>query len=416
MDDTERFKIFKEIVSEFHHRVKIAWTTMDDVRKGGQLWLENIKERYQDIELYSSAQEVVFSEIFYFHNNLETTPLAKKSVSNDPPFALIMKGGGIKGLAYIGALEELFRFYKFNWYAGTSAGAISAILLAAGYNLDELNEVMRNKDFSDFKDANFIKACYNLFSKKGCYEANTFVIWLNHLLAVKLDSPTAIKLKNLKSRVTVYASRREKPALIFDSSNPEYASMQAAFAARCSMSIPFLFTPQKSEGLNVFDGGLQNNFPVQAMLNDSPETDFLALYLGPEIFEYKKSSIWSDFESIWTEAYDTDTIERHKDKVVIIDPRPISTYRFKLSDREKEFLVENGRLAALKFLDKRGKLSKHEHNYVERKENLETERNALVRIKRQRNRKRKLKFSFLFIVILLGLNYEKLTELVNRLF
>lgn len=49
-----------------------------------------------------------------------------------------MKGGGVKGLAYVGALSVLTSHYTFHRYVGTSAGAIAAILLAAGFTPDEL--------------------------------------------------------------------------------------------------------------------------------------------------------------------------------------------------------------------------------------------------------------------------------------
>ena len=90
-----------------------------------------------------------------------------------------MKGGGIKGLAYLGALEILEDHYTFDWYAGTSAGAISAILLGCGHSTKELKEILIDKDFNDFKDASFLKRIWNLFSKSGLYEANTFTVWLD---------------------------------------------------------------------------------------------------------------------------------------------------------------------------------------------------------------------------------------------
>jgi len=50
------------------------------------------------------------------------------------PLALIMKGGGIKELAYVGTIEALSQHYRFYWYVGTSAEAVTAVLLGAGYS------------------------------------------------------------------------------------------------------------------------------------------------------------------------------------------------------------------------------------------------------------------------------------------
>lgn len=74
-------------------------------------------------------------------------------VEEELPFALIMKGGGIKGLAYAGALEVLWERYRFNWFVGTSAGAVAAVLLGAGYTPREVEGILRDKDFTDFFDS-----------------------------------------------------------------------------------------------------------------------------------------------------------------------------------------------------------------------------------------------------------------------
>jgi predicted acylesterase/phospholipase RssA len=42
----------------------------------------------------------------------------------------------VKGLAYVGAIKELEKYYKFDRFIGTSAGAIAAVLLGAGYTTD----------------------------------------------------------------------------------------------------------------------------------------------------------------------------------------------------------------------------------------------------------------------------------------
>jgi len=83
----------------------------------------------------------------------DETPLMRPSDDGAPTRALIMEGGGIKGLAYVGALEVLSGKYAFDWYVGTSAGAIAAVLLAAGYTTAEMNEILRAKNFKIFLTA-----------------------------------------------------------------------------------------------------------------------------------------------------------------------------------------------------------------------------------------------------------------------
>ncbi len=300
---------------------------------------------------------------------------------------LIMKGGGIKGLAYVGALEILDPYFDFNWYVGTSAGAVSAVLLASGYRTEELKEILLAKNFGDFKDAGFLKKIYNLFTKQGLYEAETFRSWLNDLIVTKLESPTIVALQDLPQRVTIYATRKYKEALVFYSQDPETKTMDAVYAARCSMAIPFVFTPEKHMGLNVFDGGAQNNYPARIFRQGNPNLDFIGLYLGPEHYQRpKKTNIFKELLSIWTETVDYTALEKYRDKTVIIDTGPISTLQFSLNPEEKEFLLESGRLAAKKFLIKKGLLDENLEN--ELKEHFENRSVLEKRISKKKSLKK----------------------------
>jgi predicted acylesterase/phospholipase RssA len=56
----------------------------------------------------------------------------------------IFQGGGAKGYAHVGALKAAEeRDIRFTRLAGTSAGAIVASLVAAGYSADELLDPSR---------------------------------------------------------------------------------------------------------------------------------------------------------------------------------------------------------------------------------------------------------------------------------
>jgi len=70
----------------------------------------------------------------------------------------VFEGGGAKGLAFVGALDfmEQHRLW-FRRVAGTSAGAITASLVAAGYKVQrgtrgQLHDLVFNSNFDQFKD------------------------------------------------------------------------------------------------------------------------------------------------------------------------------------------------------------------------------------------------------------------------
>ncbi len=61
---------------------------------------------------------------------------------------LVFEGGGAKGMVFVGALDALFQEagYTHGRLLGTSAGAITALALAAGYTIPELSAALVEKD------------------------------------------------------------------------------------------------------------------------------------------------------------------------------------------------------------------------------------------------------------------------------
>jgi hypothetical protein len=151
------------------------------------------------------------------------------------------------------------------------------------------------------------------------------------------------------NRVTVYASQQRKKALTFDSDDSPDVS--AAYAARCSMSIPFIFTPEKEQGISAFDGGMQNNFPIRKLLEDHGDVPFKSFFLGADKFEpIQESSVFMKVLDIMLGQGEDEYVEEHKEHTVIVDPRPVGTLDFDLVDDEKDYLVTCGQIGALKHL------------------------------------------------------------------
>jgi predicted acylesterase/phospholipase RssA len=279
----------------------------------------------------------------------EMNALAKMRlvVSGDYPHAIVMKGGGVKGLAFAGALRELEQFYWFDRHVGASAGAITAILLAAGYAPDQLASILNAKAFRDFMDSSWWKVPFNLLFKWGLYPGEHFRLWIAGLIGEKTQKMGETLMKDLNGAL-IYATRRGPGTLEFDSTGA-HSDTVAAFAVRCSMSIPLFFVPQMFDGRRAFDGGLRNNFPLQRFITSHPNKPFVAIYLGKRD-DRNRRWLGAEMLEIFIDGEERTTVDNYRDSVVVIDTSPIGTVDFNLTDKEKRFLIAVGRAAAVKFL------------------------------------------------------------------
>ncbi len=97
----------------------------------------------------------------------------------------VFEGGGVKGVGFVGAIavaEE--RDYQWVNIAGTSAGAIVAALLAAGYSAAEMKEIMDELDYNRLEDTSLVDRVplvgpvVSVIFEKSIYEGKFFESWM----------------------------------------------------------------------------------------------------------------------------------------------------------------------------------------------------------------------------------------------
>jgi len=104
-----------------------------------------------------------------------------------------IEGGGVKGIGLVGALTVAEEEGYDEWVnvAGTSAGAIVASLLAAGYDASELEELIMALDYTKFRDKGIIDRIpylgplISLLREKNIYEGSYLYDWLTNQLQEK---------------------------------------------------------------------------------------------------------------------------------------------------------------------------------------------------------------------------------------
>lgn len=184
---------------------------------------------------------------------------------------LVFEGGGVKGIAYVGALEVLQKkgiLKDIKRVGGTSAGAINALLLALGYSNAEQLKILKNLDFKNFLDDSWgvIRDTKRLIEKFGWYKGQFFHEWAGKLIDKKLGTPHATfwDLREAGHRdLYVYATNLStRFGEVFSVEHAPNARI--ADAVRISMSIPLFFAAFRNSRGDVYvDGGVLNNYPVK---------------------------------------------------------------------------------------------------------------------------------------------------------
>ena len=185
---------------------------------------------------------------------------------------LVFEGGGIKGLAYVGALKVLDHAGILKGIVrvgGASAGAITAYLLALGYDPLEIEHQVASAPFDQFKDARTLRVISNtwrMFCHYGLYPGHIIENWLGECAAARGH--------NIFQTFWDLAKRKVGPALYTVAHNVNWGcyevmsaestpDISVVKAVRASMAIPFAFTPVEIDGDWYVDGGTTMNFPVR---------------------------------------------------------------------------------------------------------------------------------------------------------
>jgi len=148
LDEIKEIAIIGSALSVFMKKNKL--TNLRGKKADADKYLESISSNY-----FKNCKES------YSNMGEETRDLVKQYAVADYNYKselkdiknLAISGGGGKGQFYVGALKALEDKGVLNnieTYAGTSAGALTAIPLALGMNTDELLEVVKDTDFRAF--------------------------------------------------------------------------------------------------------------------------------------------------------------------------------------------------------------------------------------------------------------------------
>lgn len=264
--------------------------------------------------LYAQEKDLLSRDIAQLLLNVESLRKELKEAPpnfhEEPPENLVFQGGGPKGIAYIGALRALSEkgiLPLVKRFAGTSAGAITALLMAIGYSVEEASQHLMGMQMLDFLDyqgsksslldslsfsslklkniGEYIRICQHLRNHSGLCKGEAFRLWIAEAIKQKTEDEnlTFGELRKLVElgkckHLYVFATKIGANAEItqFSSEDSQWDTLIVADAVRASMSIPGVFeahtlhckslghrSPQEAMG-SYADGGMLYNLPIEA--------------------------------------------------------------------------------------------------------------------------------------------------------
>lgn len=208
--------------------------------------------------------------------SMPVSQLLAQSAPPRPKVAVVLSGGGAKGMAHIGVLKVIERAgIPVDIITGTSMGGIIGALYSCGWNAQALDTIVRKQDWtfllSDRSD--YYSQDLQTREKLNTYQLSKSVSIGHRRVGETGGFIQGHNLNKLFRQLTAgYTDTLDFNQLpipfacvatnIIDNTEHDIHRGVLADAMRTTMSIPGVFSPVRQGDMVLVDGGLRNNYPA----------------------------------------------------------------------------------------------------------------------------------------------------------
>ena len=286
--------------------------------------------------------------------------------------SLVFSGGGAKGLAYAGVVDELGQrgiLTGIKRVAGASAGAIIAMVFGLGYNPGEIIKIIESTNFAKFLDCkggvdlnqvlqNPLKhpigvaylgerliatgaLCDGLVARK-------FLIKLieNKHLSRNINFKELYELTGIELNIVCCDVSRKQTIVHNHKNSPDLSVLDAVHT---SMSIPLIFKPVDlyHDGTTGVDGGTTDNYPLDTV----PNPLGFILTTKEDVMKTRFTNIKGAFDYIIAmiemlgASHNNEIFSKQEniDRTIFIDTLGIGALDFNMTSEQITALIESGR-------------------------------------------------------------------------
>ncbi len=205
-------------------------------------------------------------------------PFSAKAPDNlgRPSVAVVLSGGGARGLAHIALLEALEeRGIPIDMVMGTSMGSLIAGLYCAGYSSGDIERLVTENDLTDLFTDILETGAEPLIEPFSHTRSNILSVSLGDAgigdaSGIVSDRKILSFFHQILANIPEDISFDDLPvpyrAVATDVATGDYVLFEGGSlvdAMRSSMSIPLVFDAYEVQGLYLMDGGLVDNMPIK---------------------------------------------------------------------------------------------------------------------------------------------------------
>lgn len=281
---------------------------------------------------------------------------------------LVLEGGGVCGVAFAGAIQELEKLdliSNVKHFAGSSIGVIVIFLLALGLSGDEIEQELKSLNFKKLKTKKFgiLSTISNLAVNYGMYDGLGIESWIKNILVNHEYDPniTLLNFNTLTNKILYITTTNVSLGKSIILTHTTHPNLEVWKAIRMSSCFPLIFFPILHEGHKYVDGGLLNNYPIRIFDNMEKGNHTLGLRLdsNAEIsnaVRYANDNVVHFIESlcdiVYSSLQNNELSVEDWDRTIRIDTLNISGLNFNITPTTIDTLIESGRSAVHHYLNR----------------------------------------------------------------
>jgi predicted acylesterase/phospholipase RssA len=219
-------------------------------------------------------------------------------IKEKPPVRhIVLSGGGTVGFSSYGLLKEtnrlgIWKLENIKTIYATSAGAMIGVIISLGYEWGTLDDYLIKRPWQNVFKMNMY-SLIDSFHKRGIFNIKTFEdaflpLFLGKDISIDITMKEFYELTQIELHFFATEMMEYKYVDMSYITHPDWRVIDVVY---CSSALPIIFSPILKDDKCYCDGGLINNYPIEACLEKTNINSDEVMGIRKKCFKIEKASI-----------------------------------------------------------------------------------------------------------------------------